>query len=135
MAIIVWTANLMREILRHFPVELEIFLGFVIVCALAYFFHYQLIYIRSSIADLAKTMAAFKREYDKHIQDSIDSDRERLSTELRKLYEEIECLVEAKKCIPEELLSEFYNKHDLYVNRNGNGYHKRLKQKIDKWTE
>lgn len=135
MAIVVWTANFVKEILRYVPVEQEIFLGFVIVCALAYFFHRQLIHIRVSMTDLAKTMAAFKREYDKHIQDSIDSERERLSTELRKLYEEIECLVQAKKCIPEELLREFYNKHELYDNRNGNGYHKRLKQKIDKWTE
>lgn len=135
MAIVVWTANLVKEILGHVPVELEIFLGFVIICTLAYFFQRQLIHIRTSISDLAKTMVAFKREYDKHIQDSIDSDRERLSTELRKLYEEIECLVQVKKCIPEELLREFYNKHELYVNRNGNGYHKRLKQKIDKWTE
>lgn len=75
------------------------------------------------------------KDYNEHIDKSVQSNRETLRSRLRKLHLEMQCSVYAGKRIQEQIIEEFYCSFDLYQELGGNGYIKRLKCEVDDWLD
>lgn len=112
------------EIIQQIPSQVLFFCIFVIL------------YFQSrSMLKMKKLLLSVKSNYDAHIIQSTESNRENLRSNLRKLHSDMFCTIMAGKEIPEVLIEEYYEAFELYKKLGGNGYIKHQAAEVDEWVE